>query len=100
MASDFISRSCRITTQNTRTSFATPRVFTLLQHIIAGIQAFLNFTLTFRKKNTVFFNVQFLSLFKNPLSLLAFDWPLYFVVRQLNRKGIGTKKAGSKHVIG
>ena len=77
MAKDFISPSCQITTQNTRTPFAThkkgsyTRVFTLLQLLLAGVQAFLSFTLYLSEKNfTVLFNVQFLSPFKNPVSWL------------------------------
>ena len=77
MAKDFISPSCQITTQNTRTPFATQKkgsytqVFTLLQLLLAGVQAFLSFTLYLSEKNfTVLFNVQFLSPFKNPVSWL------------------------------
>ena len=67
MANDLISPSCQITTQNTRTSFATKngsytRVFTLLRLLLAGVQVFLSFTLYLLEKQITVLNVQFLYL--------------------------------------
>ena len=69
MANDLISPSCQITTQNTRTPFATKkgsytRVFTLLQLLLAGVQVFLSLTLYLSETQITVLNVQFLYLLR------------------------------------